>query len=106
MPSDERHARMKRMRQVVREHNIYRWAAELISELSEIRLDTPEMAENSVTSDAGSIDILAGPQRSLRQIPAGSQWNPHPTSGARDSAAAEAARIAPRAAGSTYYGSN
>jgi trehalose-6-phosphate synthase len=45
MPSEERHARMQRMRSVVRERNVYRWAAELISELSEIRLDTPEMAE-------------------------------------------------------------
>jgi trehalose-6-phosphate synthase len=44
MPSEERHARMKRMRRAVREHNVYRWAAELISELSEIRLETPEMA--------------------------------------------------------------
>ncbi len=45
MPSDERQARMKRMRRVVREHNIYRWAAELILELSEIRLDAPELAD-------------------------------------------------------------
>ncbi len=45
MPAEERHARMQRMRRVVREHNVYRWAAELISELSEIRLDTPEMVE-------------------------------------------------------------
>jgi trehalose-6-phosphate synthase len=45
MPSEERRARMQRMRRVVREHNVYRWAAELISELSEIRLDAPEMAE-------------------------------------------------------------
>jgi len=45
MPAEERHARMQRMRSVVRERNVYRWAAELISELSEIRLDTPEMAE-------------------------------------------------------------
>jgi trehalose-6-phosphate synthase len=45
MPAEERQARMKRMRRVVREHNVYRWAAELISELAEIRLDSPEMAE-------------------------------------------------------------
>ena len=45
MPSEERQARMKRMRRVVREHNIYRWAAELILELSEIRLDAPELAD-------------------------------------------------------------
>jgi trehalose-6-phosphate synthase len=45
MPAEEKRARMQRMRRVVREHNVYRWAAELISELSEIRLDAPEMAE-------------------------------------------------------------
>ncbi len=45
MPYEERHARMQCMRSVVRERNIYRWAAELISELSEIRVDTPEVAE-------------------------------------------------------------
>jgi trehalose-6-phosphate synthase len=57
MPSEERQARMQRMRRVVREHNVYRWAAELISELSEIRLDTPEMAETR-SSDTASIDSL------------------------------------------------
>ncbi|HME00596.1 MAG TPA: trehalose-6-phosphate synthase [Terriglobia bacterium] len=35
----EREARMTRMRRVVRENNIYRWAADLIAELSEIRLE-------------------------------------------------------------------
>ena len=45
MPSEERQARMRRMRRVVREHNVYRWAAELILELSEIRIESPEMAE-------------------------------------------------------------
>jgi trehalose-6-phosphate synthase len=43
MPFEERHARMSRMRRVVREHNVYRWAAELILELSEIRLNVPEL---------------------------------------------------------------
>jgi trehalose-6-phosphate synthase len=45
MPVEEKHARMMRMRRVVREHNVYRWAAELISELSEIRIESSEMAE-------------------------------------------------------------
>jgi trehalose 6-phosphate synthase len=45
MPLEERHARMQRMHKVVREHNVYRWAAELISELSEIRLESPEVVE-------------------------------------------------------------
>jgi len=34
MPAAERRSRMARMRQVVREHNIYRWAGHLLSELS------------------------------------------------------------------------
>ena len=36
IPLEERHACMQRMHKVVREHNVYRWAAELISELSEM----------------------------------------------------------------------
>jgi len=38
MPADERQARMQRMRAVVRENNVYRWAGELIGELAAIRL--------------------------------------------------------------------
>jgi trehalose-6-phosphate synthase len=45
MPQEERHARMQQMRRTVKEHNVYRWAAELISELAEIRLDAQELAE-------------------------------------------------------------
>jgi len=30
------------MRRVVKEHNIYRWAASLIAELGEIRIEKPE----------------------------------------------------------------
>ena len=36
MPPEERAARMARMRRVVREHNIYRWAGMLLGELSSI----------------------------------------------------------------------
>jgi alpha,alpha-trehalose-phosphate synthase [UDP-forming] len=39
MNTEERKARMQRMRKVVREHNIYRWASTLIAELCEVRLD-------------------------------------------------------------------
>ena len=39
MDSAERAARMHRMRQIVKDHNIYRWAANLITDLCEIRLD-------------------------------------------------------------------
>ena len=40
MDPSERSARMFRMRQIVKNFNIYRWAADLITDLSEIRLDT------------------------------------------------------------------
>jgi len=32
---------MQHMRRVVREHNIFRWASNLIAELCEVRLDEP-----------------------------------------------------------------
>jgi trehalose-6-phosphate synthase len=39
MDSEERKTRMQAMRKVVREHNIYRWAGNLIAELCAVRLD-------------------------------------------------------------------
>ena len=39
MSPEERHARMSRMRAYVREHNIYRWAGNLISELAAVRVE-------------------------------------------------------------------
>jgi len=45
MPEDQQSLRMQRMRQIVREHNVFRWAANLLSDLTEIRIDTPERAE-------------------------------------------------------------
>jgi trehalose 6-phosphate synthase len=41
MDPEERRAKMQRMRHIVKEHNVYRWAGNLITELSEIRLDHP-----------------------------------------------------------------
>jgi alpha,alpha-trehalose-phosphate synthase [UDP-forming] len=42
MPPEERQARMQRMRAVVQENNVYRWAGDLIGELAGIRLGQPE----------------------------------------------------------------
>jgi len=39
MEPEEKRMRMQRMRKIVREHNIYRWAGNLITELCELRLD-------------------------------------------------------------------
>jgi trehalose-6-phosphate synthase len=41
MPAEEKSARMRRMRAVVQENNVYRWAGNLIGELAGIRLETP-----------------------------------------------------------------
>lgn len=42
MNPEEKQMRMHRMRKDVREHNVYRWAASLIGEVCEIRLDLGE----------------------------------------------------------------
>ncbi len=39
-PEEER-AKMRRMRRVVKEHNIYRWAGSVITELCEVRIERP-----------------------------------------------------------------
>ena len=43
MDPDERRTRMQHMRRIVREHNVYRWAGSLITELSEIRIGETEL---------------------------------------------------------------
>jgi alpha,alpha-trehalose-phosphate synthase [UDP-forming] len=43
MDSRERQTRMRQMRRIVKEHNVYRWAGSLIAELSEIRIDEGEL---------------------------------------------------------------
>jgi trehalose 6-phosphate synthase len=50
MNTEERKSRMQRMRRVVREHNIYRWAGGLIAELCEVRL---EEAANKLEPQSG-----------------------------------------------------
>lgn len=39
MDPEEKQGRMQRMRRTIREHNIYRWAAKFITELTELRLE-------------------------------------------------------------------
>ncbi|PYX38855.1 MAG: trehalose-6-phosphate synthase [Acidobacteria bacterium] len=45
MEPDDRQNRMQRMRKVVKENNVYRWAGNLITELSEIRVEKPGHSE-------------------------------------------------------------
>jgi trehalose-6-phosphate synthase len=42
MELEEKQLRVHRMRKIIREHNIYHWAGNLITELLEVRLDAPE----------------------------------------------------------------
>lgn len=45
MPEREQIERMQRMRHIVRARNVYRWAAHLLADLTEIRIDLAERAE-------------------------------------------------------------
>src|SRR5882762_9475562 len=45
MTEEEQSARMQRMRHDVRERNIYRWAAHLLSDLTDIRIEAPDRLE-------------------------------------------------------------
>jgi trehalose 6-phosphate synthase len=46
LPPEEKRGRMRIMRRVVRENNIYRWAAHLIGAVSDIRLEMPEIVRS------------------------------------------------------------
>ena len=50
MDSADRTARMNRMRRHVMEHNVYRWAASILSDLRELRIETPEPSATSATT--------------------------------------------------------
>ena len=39
MLPEERKARMQRMQEILKEHNVYRWAANLVATLSRIRIE-------------------------------------------------------------------
>jgi trehalose 6-phosphate synthase len=45
MDPEESRSRMHRMRQVVKEHNIYRWAGDLITELADIRIEKGQLLQ-------------------------------------------------------------
>ena len=44
MPVDEERQRMARMRAVLKDRNIYKWAADLVGELAQLRLETAPSA--------------------------------------------------------------
>jgi trehalose 6-phosphate synthase len=60
MLPEERKARMQRMRALVKEHNVYRWAGSLIGELAGIRLETAETSANGAHLRPVYEETLAG----------------------------------------------
>ena len=56
MQPEEKQLRMQRMRKLVRENNVYRWAGSLIGELCEVRLNTPEMSGSNAFNPQFSSD--------------------------------------------------
>jgi alpha,alpha-trehalose-phosphate synthase [UDP-forming] len=52
MQPEEKQVRMQRMRKLVREHNVYRWAGSLIGALCEVRLDAAETTGNAFRAGA------------------------------------------------------
>jgi alpha,alpha-trehalose-phosphate synthase [UDP-forming] len=52
MEPEDKQMRVHRMRKTIREHNIYRWAGNLITELCEVRLDAPEDVQERSRANA------------------------------------------------------
>jgi trehalose-6-phosphate synthase len=48
MDPEEKESRMQRMRKTVKEHNVYRWAGNLIAELCELRLDASDAGKEKL----------------------------------------------------------
>jgi trehalose 6-phosphate synthase len=48
MEPEEKQMRMHHMRRLIQEHNIYRWAGDLVTALCEIRLHEPEDAQGKL----------------------------------------------------------
>jgi trehalose-6-phosphate synthase len=54
MVPEERSARMLRLRKVVKEQNIYRWAGNLVADLCEVRLKTADEHGSRAQAQAAS----------------------------------------------------
>ena len=52
MEPEEKQLRMQRMRKIVEEHNIYRWAGTLIAELCEVRLEVNDEVNERLGASA------------------------------------------------------
>jgi trehalose 6-phosphate synthase len=69
MESPERRTRMRRMRQVVRQHNVYRWAANLIGELCDVRLDLATPPRKPAPALTADVAQGASPEVVFEKLP-------------------------------------
>ena len=69
MDPAERRARMHRMRQVVRENNVYRWAANLIGTLCDVRLDAAAPPRRPLLTLATGVSQRAPGKVIIEQLP-------------------------------------
>jgi len=65
MEPEEKQLRVQNMRRVIKEHNIYRWAGNLITELCELRLDPHEEAQ-ALEADPNTYDPKALLETNIR----------------------------------------
>ena len=64
MPREDRRGRMQEMRKQVMEHNIYRWAAMILGDLRDVRLEIPDAPETYV-GPSGETVISIDPYRKM-----------------------------------------
>jgi trehalose 6-phosphate synthase len=64
MSREERRLRMQQMRKQVMEHNIYRWAAMILGDLRDVRLENPDASE-SYTGPSSETVISIDPYRKM-----------------------------------------
>jgi trehalose 6-phosphate synthase len=64
MPREERRQRMQEMRKQVMEHNIYRWAAMILGDLRDVRLENPDASE-TYTGPSSETVISIDPYRKM-----------------------------------------
>ena len=71
MRSEEKQLRMQRMRKVVREHNVYRWAGSLIGELCDVRLDADDVSgmhtAPGLVTENGENDVISKRDATARE---------------------------------------
>jgi trehalose 6-phosphate synthase len=65
MDRAERRARMLRMRHHVMDHNVYRWAASILGDLRDLRIESPGTAVDQGRAQPASVSPIDIARRKL-----------------------------------------